>query len=269
MTNQRTVFFISDRTGITAEALGNSLLSQFENIEFNEIHLSFVDTFDKAKSAIGKINNASAKGNSLPLVFSTQINAEYRELIKNSPCIFFDFFDTFISKMERSLNLKSSHTIGRLHNPNSNDYSSRINSINFSLGSDDGLGSKNYAQADIILIGVSRSGKTPSCLFMALQYGIKAANYPLIDQDLTNTELPEILQPYKNKLFGLRIKPERLCQIREKRKGNSAYASIGQCQREIKRAEDLYLANNISFLDTTQISIEEISAKIISKLSLR
>ena len=266
----RIVFFISDRTGITAEALGGSLLSQFEGLNFTKIHLSFIDTLDKAYDAVKKVNSASLEAGEPALVFSTQINSEFRVMISESNCVFFDFFETFISKMERSLDLKSSHTAGKSHSVNhNNNYSNRMNSINFALGSDDGLGSKTYENADLILIGVSRSGKTPSCLFMALQYGINAANYPLIEQDLENTKLPESLQQYKHKLFGLTINPIRLQKIRDERRSNSNYASLKQCQNEVKRAEDLYHTNNISFIDTTQISIEEISAKIINKLSLR
>ena len=254
----RVVFFISDRTGITAEALGVSLLSQFEGLNFTKIHLSFIDTLDKVHDAVKKVNSASLEAGEPALVFSTQINSEFRVMISESNCVFFDFFETFISKMERSLDLKSSHTAGKSHGVNhNNNYSNRMNSINFALGSDDGLGSKTYENADLILIGISRSGKTPSCLFMALQYGINAANYPLIEQDL------------ENKLFGLTINPIRLQKIRDERRSNSNYASLKQCQNEVKRAEDLYHTNNISFIDTTQISIEEISAKIINKLSLR
>jgi len=266
----RIVFFISDRTGITAEALGGSLLSQFEGLNFTKIHLSFIDTLDKAHDAVKKINSASLETGEPALVFSTQINSEFRVMISKSDCVFFDFFETFISKMERSLDLKSSHTAGKSHSVNHNsNYSNRMSSINFALGSDDGLGSKTYENADLILIGVSRSGKTPSCLFMALQYGINAANYPLIEQDLENTKLPESLQQFKHKLFGLTINPIRLQKIRDERRSNSNYASLKQCQNEVKRAEDLYHSNNIPFIDTTQISIEEISAKIINKLSLR
>ena len=266
----RIVFFISDRTGITAEALGVSLLSQFEGLNFTKIHLSFIDTLDKVHDAVKKVNSASLEAGEPALVFSTQINSEFRVMISESNCVFFDFFETFISKMERSLDLKSSHTAGKSHGVNhNNNYSNRMNSINFALGSDDGLGSKTYENADLILIGVSRSGKTPSCLFMALQYGINAANYPLIEQDLENTKLPESLQQYKHKLFGLTINPIRLQKIRDERRSNSNYASLKQCQNEVKRAEDLYHTNNIPFIDTTQISIEEISAKIINKLSLR
>ncbi len=270
-TNKRTVFFISDRTGITAETLGSCLLSQFQNIDFEKVHLSFIDTLDKATNAVYTINNTSLKDESPPLVFSTQINAEHRKLLSQSDCIFFDFFEAFISKMESSLESKSSHSIGRLHELGYKDseYSNKINSIDFALSNDDGLSLKNYDQADIILIGVSRSGKTPSCLFMALQYGINAANYPIIDQDLSSTKLPKVLQPYKHKLFGLSINPIRLQKIRKERKDNSSYASLKQCQSEVRRTEDMYHANNIPFIDTTQTSIEEISAKIINKLSLR
>jgi len=266
----RIVFFISDRTGITAEALGVSLLSQFEGLNFTKIHLPFIDTLDKVHDAVKKVNSASLEAGEPALVFSTQINSEFRVMISESNCVFFDFFETFISKMEQSLDLKSSHTAGKSHGVNhNNNYSSRMNSINFALGSDDGLGSKTYENADLILIGVSRSGKTPSCLFMALQYGINAANYPLIEQDLENTKLPESLQQYKHKLFGLTINPIRLQKIRDERRNNSNYASLKQCQNEVKRAEDLYHTNNIPFIDTTQISIEEISSKITNKLSLR
>ncbi len=269
-TKNRTVFFVSDRTGITAEALGSSLLSQFESVAFNKIYLSFIDTLDKAINAVEQINRVSSKEGNPVLVFSTQINHEFRLMMSKSNCVFFDFFDTFISKMERSLELKSSHTAGRLHGLSHNsNYTDRISSINFALGSDDGLGTKSYENADLILIGVSRSGKTPSCLFMALQYGIYAANYPLIEQDLENTQLPDSLQQYKHKLFGLTINPIRLQKIRDERRSNSHYASLKQCQSEVKRAEDLYHTNHIPFIDTTQTSIEEISTKIIHKLSLR
>jgi hypothetical protein len=266
----RTVFFVSDRTGITAEALGNSLLTQFEGISFNKIHLSFIDTEKKAQDCVEQINTACTKDGSPPLIFSTQINKQFRNMMSKSNGVFFDFFETFISKMEKSLGSKSIHAAGMLHGLHNNkNYNSRINSVNFSLASDDGMSVKSFDRADIILIGVSRSGKTPTCLFMALQYGIKASNYPLIEQDLGTTKLPKILQPFKNKLFGLTISPTRLRKIRSERRSNTKYSSLQQCQSEVRRAEDIYHSNNIPFIDTTQISIEEITAKITNKFSLR
>ena len=266
----RTVFFISDRTGITAEALGNSLLTQFEGVTFNKIHLSFIDTTIKAENSVKQINEACIRDGSPALIFSTQIDEKYRDMMAKSNGVFFDFFETFISRMEKSLGSKSIHTAGKLHGLHSNkNYNSRINSVNFSLASDDGMSIKSFDRADIILIGVSRSGKTPTCLFMALQYGIKASNYPLFEQDLNTDKLPKILRPFKEKLFGLTISPTRLKKIRGERRGSSKYSSLQQCQSEVRRAEDIYHSNKIPYIDTTQISIEEITAKITNKFSLR
>lgn len=268
--NKRSVFFISDRTGITAEALGNSLITQFEGVEFNQIHMPFINTLEKAQDCVLKINKIAEVDDNLPLIFSTQINQKFRKIIESSNGVFFDFFKAFISKMEKTLDIESSHTSGRSHGINHNkNYYNRMNSVNFTLNGDDGMNPKTYKNADIILIGVSRSGKTPTCLYMALQYGIKAANYPLIEQDLTTDELPSVLKEYKNKIFGLTINPDNLQKIRENRRSNSLYSSHKQCQKEVKYAKDIFYKNNIPFIDTTQSSIEEISAIIINKLSLR
>ena len=265
----RTVFFISDRTGITAEALGNSLLTQFPEINFKRVNLAFIDTQKKAQTAALLIKQASKSDGQPPLIFSTQVSVEYAHLLENSGGIIFDFFETFISKMEKTLNSKSSHEMGLSHGVgNKNTYSGRIDSINFALNNDDGLSTKNYDAADIILIGVSRSGKTPTCLFLALQYGIYAANYPLIDEDLDSVKIPDALRPFKNKLYGLSINPIRLQNIRGERRSNSSYASIEQCQKEVRRAEDMFVHNNIAFIDTSHISIEEIAGRILQKSKL-
>ena len=265
----RTVFFISDRTGITAEALGNSLLTQFPEIEFKRINLAFIDSLKKAKTVANLIQEASKTDGQPALIFSTQVSNQYRKILENSGGIIFDFFETFISKMEDTLETKSSHEMGLSHGVgNKNTYSGRIDSINFALNNDDGLSTKNYDHADIILTGVSRSGKTPTCLFLALQYGIYAANYPLIDEDLDSVKLPSVLKPFKNKLYGLSINPVRLQNIRGERRSNSGYASIEQCQKEVRRAEDMYVQNNVPFIDTSHISIEEIAGRILQKSKL-
>ena len=265
----RTVFFISDRTGITAEALGNSLLTQFPETNFKRVNLAFIDTQKKAQSAALLIKEASETDGEPALIFSTQVSAEYAHLLENSGGIIFDFFETFISKMENTLETKSSHEMGLSHGVgNKNTYSGRIDSINFALNNDDGLSTKNYEHADIILTGVSRSGKTPTCLFLALQYGIYAANYPLIDEDLDSVKLPSVLKPFKNKLYGLSINPVRLQNIRDERRSNSGYASIEQCQKEVRRAEDMYVQNDVPFIDTSHISIEEIAGRILQKSKL-
>ena len=266
----RTVFFISDRTGITAEALGNSLLTQFTDIEFKRINLAFIDTPSKAKNAANQVKEASEADGKPALIFSTQISKEYRQLLINSGGIFFDFFETFISELEETLGTKSSHTVGLSHSvADKNTYGNRIDSINYALSCDDGLNIKNYARAEIILTGVSRSGKTPTCLFLALQYGIFAANYPLIEEDLKTIKLPTILQKNKNKLFGLSINPVRLQNIRDERRSNSDYASIDQCRKEVKLAEDMFVQNQVPFLDTSHTSIEEIAGRILNKSSIK
>ena len=268
--NVRTVFYISDRTCITAESLGNSLFTQFDKIQFKTVHLSFTSTLKKTKSATKQIEQVLIKSGNPALVFSTQVDKKLRKLIAQSNCIFFDFFSASISKMEKALNMKSSHTVGHSHGIMHNDenYYKRINNINFTINNDDGI-SKNYDDADVVIIGVSRSGKTPTCIFMALQYSIKASNYPLTEDNLNTIKLPEILKKHKNKLFGLTINPILLQKIRTQRVSNSNYASIQQCQKEIRCAEDMYQANNIPFIDTTHTSVEEITAKITDKFSLR
>jgi regulator of PEP synthase PpsR (kinase-PPPase family) len=265
----RTVFFISDRTGITAEALGNSLLTQFPEIEFKRVNLAFIDTQEKAQSAVSLINESTETDGEPSLIFSTQVSSEYRHLLEDSSGIMFDFFDTFISQLENTLKTKSSHEMGLSHGVgNKNTYSGRIDSINYALNNDDGLTTKYYDIADIILTGVSRSGKTPTCLFLALQYGIYAANYPLIDEDLNSISIPSALKPFKDKLYGLTINPVRLQNIRDVRRSNSGYASIEQCRKEVRRAEDMFVQNDISFIDTSHISIEEIAGRILQKSKL-
>ncbi len=268
--NRRTVFFVSDRTGLTAEALGLSLLTQFSGFDFRKHTLSFIDTKEKAEAAAEQVRQASERDGQPALIFSTQITDEYRDTLMQSGGVMFDFFESFISKMEFTLHAKSSHTAGRSHSINrENNYSERINSINFALSNDDGAVTKHYENADIILTGVSRSGKTPTCLFLALQYGIHAANYPLIEEDLDTHKLPSVLQKHRDKLFGLTLNPVRLHKIRSERRGNSRYASLDQCQREVRRAEEIYYNSRIPYLDTSQVSIEEIATIILNKTGLK
>ncbi len=270
MTIHRTVFFASDRTGITAEALGLSLLTQFTGFRFHKRTLAFIDSREKAETAAEQIRQANREDGQPALIFSTQVTDEYRDILAQSGGVMFDFFESFISRMEFTLHAKSSHAAGRSHGINKeSNYSGRINSINFALNNDDGATTKYYEEADIILTGVSRSGKTPTCLFLALQYGIHAANYPLIEEDLDTHKLPGVLQQYQDKLFGLTLAPIRLHKIRSERRSNSRYASLDQCQREVRRAEEIYYNNHIPYLDTSQISIEEIATIILDKTGLK
>lgn len=267
---KRTVFFISDGTGITAETLGHSLLTQFEQIEFDKITLPYIDTADKARATVEKINDAAKKDGKRPLVFSTLVNPEMRAYIAASGGLLLDFFNTFINPLEAELQTPSSHHIGRMHGlVNDKAYMTRIEAVNYALGHDDGVRSQNYTHADIILIGVSRCGKTPTCLYLALQFGLFAANYPFTDEDMNPMTLPLVLQQHRAKLFGLTIEPERLHLIREERRRGSRYSSLAQCQSEVAQVEHFFQQEKIPFLSSTSRSIEEIASSILVKMGLK
>ena len=216
MTKRLPVFYISDGTGLTAQALGRSLLTQFESIEFNQISMPFVDSVEKAQECVIRIRQAALVSEKRPIVFSTLVKPEEVEVIRQADALLFDFFETFIAPIEQELGQLSTHTVGRSHSAAAVEtYTARIDAVNFSMAHDDGASVKDMHQADLILIGVSRSGKTPTSLYMALQFGVKAANYPLIPEDFERGELPKTLQPFRDKLYGLTINAERLQQIRQ------------------------------------------------------
>lgn len=270
MKQHRTVFYLSDRTGITAETLGHSLLTQFDGIEWKTINIPFLDTVEKARAVLTQINRSVECDGHRPLVFSTLLEPEILDVIKQANCLVFDFFETFIRSIEEELHQPFARMAGRSHGLQHHlSYFKRIAAINFVLAHDDGVSPKNFNEADIILIGVSRSGKTPTCLYLGLQYGIAAANYPLTPDDMSVMQLPKPLEPVKNKLFGLTLSPAQLYFIRQERRPNSPYASLAQCQQEIQWQESLFQSQNIPYLDTTRISIEEISAVILNRCGLR
>ncbi|MQR00007.1 posphoenolpyruvate synthetase regulatory kinase/phosphorylase PpsR [Glaciimonas soli] len=262
----RTVFFVSDGTGITAEAFGHSVLTQFE-LRFKQVRLPFIDTLDKAHDATRKINEAFQVDGKLPIVFSTLVKTDLSKVIQQAKAMHMDLIQTFVEPLENELGVKSSHTIGRSHNSaNSEEYKNRIEAINYSLAHDDGQSNKNLADADVILVGVSRSGKTPTSLYLAMQYGIKAANYPLIPEDFERNKLPSGLIPHKQKIFGLTIAPERLSEIRNERRPGSKYAALVNCRYEINEAEAMMRREGIRWMSSTTKSIEEIAATILQDI---
>ncbi|HEY0721832.1 MAG TPA: pyruvate, water dikinase regulatory protein [Gammaproteobacteria bacterium] len=269
--SQRTVFFLSDRTGITAETLGRSMMTQFDGVDFHFTRLPFLDSAEKMAEAVARINSTMEDEGSRPIIFSTLVNSELLEqLRRDCKGLVLDFFDAFNAPLEAELGIKASHVMGRSHGMgNFAAYTARIEALNYSLSNDDGITTKNFNAADIILIGVSRSGKTPTSLFLALQFGIHAANYPLTEEDLHQRALPESLRPFRDKLFGLTIDPARLQQIRNERRPNSRYANAGQCQKEVDAVESLYRKEGIRFLNTTHMSIEEISTTILQTAGLK
>ncbi|MBI3284579.1 MAG: kinase/pyrophosphorylase [Burkholderiales bacterium] len=262
----RTVFFVSDGTGITAETFGHSVLTQFD-LKFRQIRLPFIDTVDKAHDAVRRINDACAADGNRPIVFSTLVKSDLATIIIKSKAMHMDLIQTFVAPLEQELGVKSTHTIGRSHNiADSEEYKNRIEAINFSLAHDDGQSNKNLSTADVILVGVSRSGKTPTSLYLAMQYGIKAANYPLIPDDFERGKLPSALPGFKGKLFGLSIAPERLSEIRNERRPGSKYASIENCRYEINEAEAMMKREGIRWLSSTAKSIEEIATTILQEM---
>lgn len=269
MSNTRRVFFISDRTGITVEMLGNSLLTQFEGINFQRTTLPFVDTREKIDQAIEQINLAGERDGKRPIVLSSMVDDAMSERLGQADALFLDFFHVFIAPLEAELGFKSSHAAGRSHGlANSNAYLTRIDAINYSLAHDDGQTTKDLANAQVILVGVSRSGKTPTSLYLALQFGIRAANFPLTPDDFGDRELPHSLRSYRGRLYGLTIKPDRLNRIRSERRPDSKYASLSNCLYEIREAEAMMQREGIPVLDTTSRSIEEIATTIVQQTKL-
>nr|WP_320135008.1 pyruvate, water dikinase regulatory protein [uncultured Amphritea sp.] len=267
---KRTAFFISDGTGITAEALGNSLLAQFGSIQFNKVTLPYIDSIDKAVDAVATIDQAGKDDGYRPIVFDTVVDEAIRDVISTSTAYKIDVFSAFLKPLELELGSPSSYSVGKSHSINEvNTYMDRIESVNFAMANDDGGKTQHYDKADIILIGVSRCGKTPSCLYMALQFGIRAANYPLTDDDLNRTTLPDALEPFKDKLFGLTIDPFQLASIRHERRANSRYASLDQCEDEVRNVERMFRQQQIPFINTTHFSIEEIATRIIAQKGLQ
>jgi hypothetical protein len=265
---KRSVFFISDGTGITAETLGHSLLAQFGGVEFEQYTLPYVDSSDRAHQAVHKINQVAAEDGSKPIIIDTIVNKEIRQIIANANGCMFDVFETFVGKLEKELGMQPANQIGK-HTVNTLAYKTRIDAVHFALDNDDGARTRQYDSADIILIGVSRSGKTPTCIYLAMQFGIRAANYPLTEDDLDDNCLPKSLKEHKNKLFGLMIDAERLIAIRTERKANSRYASPQQCQMEIRAIEGIYIKENIPFLNVSEMSVEEIATRIIQLSGLK
>ena len=261
----RTVFFVSDGTGITAETFGNSILAQFGSRP-RHVRRPFIDSVDKALPVVAEINRAAEHEGKRPIVFITLVNDKVRDILTSPDCrgMVLDMFRTFVEPLEVEFGIKSNHRIGRFSDiSKSAEYNERIEAINFSLAHDDGQSSKNLANADVILVGVSRSGKTPTSLYLAMQHGVKAANYPLIPEDFERGHLPSSLAPFKKKCFGLTIDPERLAQIRHERRPGSRYAALDNCRFEVNEAERMMKRDGIAWLSSTHKSIEEIATTIL------
>ena len=264
---KRQVYFISDSTGITVEALGHSLLAQFTDLKFEFITLRYVDSLNKIENVCQTI--AAYEGEHRPLVFSTLVDGQLRAKMSRARAHVFDVMGEFLTPLEEILSTQAQNTQGLTHGQGGDKhYEHRMDAVNFALVNDDGVTTRNLDRADIIIIGPSRSGKTPTCLYLAMQYGVYTANYPLVDEDFEQMALPEELLKRHDKLFGLVITPERLQQIREVRRPNSEYASAKQCQYEVSQISLLYKEHRIPTCEVTQRSIEEIATRILPHLHI-
>lgn len=267
--NHRTVYFVSDQTGVTAETLGHSLLTQFDGLKFRGVTVPFINTQDKAKECVRRINLTAETEGVRPIVFATMVQDDLRDIIDTSQGLVMDFFGAFIGPLERELEIPSSHATGKAHGvADQRSYNRRIDAMNYALEHDDGSTTRDYGKADIILVGVSRSGKTPTCLYMALRYGVFAANYPLTEEEFESSRLPAALERHKDRLFGLTIAPRRLQQIRQERRPESNYASARQVSFELRSAEALFNRYGIGFMDTTECSVEEIASTVLDRTGL-
>jgi regulator of PEP synthase PpsR (kinase-PPPase family) len=268
-TQKRSAFFVSDRTGITAEMLGHSLLTQFDGLDLTETTLPFIDNIEKAREAVQKINAAAVNDGVRPIIISTLANMEIASAVGQANALFLDCFQIFIAPLEQELGSRAMHAIGRTHNVNDIvNYYRRIEAVNYTLSHDDGVSTRELAEADVILVGVSRCGKTPTCLYLSMQFGIRAANYPLIPEDFSDKQLPATIRPLRDKLYGLTIRPERLQRIRTERRPNSSYSDLATCEYEVREAELLMKRENIPFLDATRKSVEELATTIMQQARL-
>lgn len=261
----RPVFFASDGTGITAETLGNSVLTQFDGA-FSKTRRPFIESVDAAKAVVAEIRVQANRGVE-PIVFLTIMSREIRAVFDDCPGIVLDLVESSLAELEDRLGQPASRSLGKAHGIADSDvYRNRMAAVEFALEHDDGQSVKALGLADVILVGPSRVGKTPTGMYLAITHGIRAANYPLLDEDFGQQALPPTLRPLTDKLFGLVSSPQYLHQIRTERRPDSPYASLQQCIFETKAAITLFSANGIPFLDTTTKSIEEISTIILSTL---
>ena len=270
MTNSsRAILFVSDGTGITAETLGRGLLSQFEGIGFRQMRFPFVDSPEKAAACRKRIRELREQDGIRPLVVMTMMNPEISSLLRQEDALFLDLFEVFIAPLEKELGVRSAHTVGRSHGRSGSEYTNRIAAMSFAIAHDDGVSDADLKNADVILVGVSRSGKTPTSMYLAMQFGLRAANYPLVPEDFERDRLPDTLLPFRDKLFGLTIAPEQLHLIRQERRPGSNYAAAETCRREVAAAESMMKREGIEWFDMTSRSIEEIAVQILEAINKR
>lgn len=266
----RHVFYISDGTAITSEVLGHAVMSQFP-VSINSVTLPFVENETRAYDVKEQIDRIYRQTGVRPLVFYSIVIPRIREIIIQSEGFCQDIVQALVAPLQNELRIDPTPVAHRTHGLNPGNiikYDARIAAIDYTLAHDDGISMRNLDQAQVILLGVSRCGKTPTSLYLAMQFGIRAANYPFIADDMDNLQLPQELKTLQSQLFGLTISPERLAAIREERRENSRYASLRQCRLEVAEVEAFFRKNKIRYLNSTNYSVEEMATKILDIMGL-
>lgn len=263
--NSRRVYFVSDHTGVTAEVLGHSLLARFDHLDIDTATRPFVNTAERAQALVDEF----AKLASAPIVFSTITDPALRSRISEVAVLHLDLFEPFMAQLEATLGQRAETRVGAAHGIRDlTRYQARIDAVEFALTTDDGSNTKRYGNSEVIMVGVSRVGKSPTCLYLAMQYGVRASNYPLAEDDFERSALPAPLAPYRAKLFGLTIDPRRLHELRAKRSPGTSYASPERCEYEVRQAERLLRRHNVPFLDVTFVSVEELASQVLQRADL-
>lgn len=267
---RRDVFYVSDGTAITCETLGHVVLGQFA-VQPNEKTFPFVESDEKLSELLKQIQRSYQLHGVKPLVFFSMVVPEMRTRLLQAPAHFYDVLESIVQRvsldieMEPAPKLQRSRSVGK----DSDTYFDRIAAIEYTLAHDDGVSLKDLDRADIILLGVSRSGKTPTSLYMAMQFGLRVVNYPFIAEDMHAMRLLPEFEFHRHKLFGLTINAERLTEIRENRLAGSEYASNQQCQQELATVEALFRREAIPYINTSSLSVEEISTRILERTGLK
>lgn len=266
---RRAAYFVSDSTGVTAETLGNALLANFPGIPFIRHTIPFVDTTAGALAVVQDIDRAAAEGRA-PLVFTTVKQAAVRAVLAGANADMIDLLAGHLTELEAALGTTASEQLGQYHGVGDMErYFERMRAVEYAIEHDDGQSSRALDQADVVIIAPSRCGKTPTTMYLALQYGLRVANYPLTDDDFPAEGLPRPIAKYAARCFGLTTTPLRLSQVRHERRPSSQYSSLEQCTIELRRAEDLYRRNRVPFLNSSTKSVEEMSAVIMQTMKLR
>lgn len=265
----RAVFFVSDGTGITAETLGNALLANFPGIDFRRHTVPFVDTASAATAVAKQISTAADEGIS-PILFTTTKNPVVSAILGSAPAERVELLNGHLRQLEETLGTTASKHLAQFHAVGDTErYFARMRAVEYAIEHDDGQSARGLDQADVILLAPSRCGKTPTTIYLALQYGLLVANYPLTDEDFPTDGLPRMVSHYANRCFGITSTPQRLSQVRGERRAGSRYASLPQCTSEIRRAEEFYWRNRIPYVNSSSKSVEEMSAVILQSLKLR